>query len=59
MADWVKATIDNSKAMVWVNLSVATKMERPSAATLTKVVFVDNTYVDVAEQPDELLAKRK
>ena len=62
MSDWVTATIDPNGETVFLNLSLAIKMERRAHTKSTTIQFAGPTGASlqsVREMPNELLAQIK
>jgi hypothetical protein len=57
MADWVRATVDNSQNVIWLNLALAVKIERLPNLNYTSIQFVSGSgsIPTLSETPEELL----
>ena len=56
MSAWVKATIDNRDEIVYLNLDLAVRIERPQTRGYTIIQFIPGAGAQtVKETPEELL----
>jgi len=56
MDNWVAVTIAGGSGEAFVNLGLATSMERNSGTSVTTIRFAKDHYVIVEETPERILA---
>src|SRR5271166_1906951 len=61
MSAWVRATVDNRDEIVYLNLDLAVRMERPQNRNYTAIQFLSGagSQPAVKETPEELFAQKQ